>query len=114
MPCWPGASFSLENTMLVRICDIIASVRHVELPTKCPSCQEPVEAVSEINLTDSYIDGKIIPPDEKDVDPESIWDFESNLRANWDYGESCIVTGYRCGRCRHVLIEGAFHDEEGD
>lgn len=82
--------------MLVRICDIAATVRYVEVPTKCPGCQEPVEAVSEINLTDSYVDGKIILPDEKGVGPESIWDFESNLRATWEYGEYLVVTGYRC------------------
>ena len=100
--------------MLVRICDITATTRHVEVPTKCPGCQEQVEAVSEINLTDSYIDGKIIPPDETDLGPESIWDFESTMRANWEYGEYLVVTGYRCGRCHHVLIEGGFHEEQAD
>jgi hypothetical protein len=48
-----GRFIFTETNMLIRICDITATVRHVEVPAKCPGCQEPVEAVSEINLTDS-------------------------------------------------------------
>ena len=100
--------------MLVRICDIVATVRHVELPAKCPGCGKKVVEVSEINLTDSFIDGKVLPPDGEELELDCIWDFESDLKARWEYGEMFIVTGYRCRRCKHLLVEGDFHEQDGD
>lgn len=95
--------------MLVRICDITATVRHFELPETCPSCREKIIEVNETNLSDVFIDGKLTAEDQDDVA-----DFEPDPKAGWDNGETFIVTGYRCGRCQHVLIQGEFHDEEGD
>ena len=94
--------------MLVRFCDIVATVRHVELPTKCPSCHKKIVELIETNLSDCFIDGKLTQENSDDVG-----DFEPDPKASWDSGETFIVTGYRCGVCHHVLIEGAFQ-EEGD
>ena len=95
--------------MLVRICDIVATARHVKLPTKCPSCANRIEAVTEIYFGDGYIDGKLTTEDADDIA-----DFEPNPDAGWKDGETLVVTGFNCGRCHNVLIEGAFHEEEAD
>ena len=88
---------------------IVATVRHVELPTKCPKCRRKIVEVSETNLCDGFIDGKLTADDVEDVA-----EFEPNSGSSWEYGENFIVVGFRCGRCHHILLEGAFHELEGD
>ena len=106
----PGVSFfTRERQMLMRICDITATVRHVELPAKCPACGKRIKNAVELNLSDGSIAGAIA-----DADPDDDAQFEPDAQASWEHGETFIVTGYRCGRCHHVLIEGQFHEEDGD
>jgi uncharacterized C2H2 Zn-finger protein len=95
--------------MLIRFCDIVATVRHVELPTKCPGCGKPIKAVTELYLGDGCIDGTLTVEDADDVA-----NFEPDHGASWRDGETLVVTGYRCARCHHVLTQVAFQEEEGD
>lgn len=95
--------------MLVRICDIAATVRHAELPKKCPKCRRKLVEVSETNLCDGFIDGRLTAETADDVA-----EFEPSSGSSWEYGETFIVVGYLCGRCHHVLVEGAFDEVDGD
>ena len=95
--------------MLVRICDIVVTVRPVELPKKCPKCRRKLVEVSETNLCDGFVDGRLTAENADDVAG-----FEPGSGSGWQYGETFIVVGYRCGRCHHVLVEGAFDEVEGD
>lgn len=95
--------------MIVRICDVAVTVRHIELPKKCPKCRRKLVEVSETNLCEGFIDGTLTTEN-----PDDVAAFEPGPGSSWEYGETFIVVGYRCGRCHHVLAEGAFNEVDGD
>lgn len=100
---------AVSDSMKLRICDVVATYRSVEIPGKCPGCNRDltgIGALKESVLADRDWVGRFIPHD------TNLWDTGS-VEHDYSVGGDGIEFPFQisCSACKHILVEATIKEE---